>query len=257
MEGIKITKLINIYENEWVKLPERNTLLELEEHLIELDPYTFDILYKENLHFNKDCNDIHEIFKEQEYKLYNYDAEKLKIEDYDINYCIEECCSNYGTILLEEGKKYYCKKCYNDLEIGNENESYEEESEKDKTEEELSFKNYCDFIYPTILPCQKEFNDEYVNSFIDEYNITSKLYNNLSYYNKHHLHSLFHKKELVDKLNTIQTISPTYLLKDSLLIVKEEMIYIYSETNYESKPLNEFETLIGFPLIKNSIYMSS
>lgn len=39
--------IINIFENGWIPLPEIKTLSDLEQHLSELDPYTFDILYKD------------------------------------------------------------------------------------------------------------------------------------------------------------------------------------------------------------------
>jgi len=68
---------------------------------------------------------------------------------------------------------------------------------------------------------------------------------------------LFDKNEFADKLKNIKQLSSTYLPKDSLLIVKDSMIYIFNEVNYESKSLSEYETLVGFSLTNNTIYMSS
>ena len=68
---------------------------------------------------------------------------------------------------------------------------------------------------------------------------------------------MFDKNEFADKLENIKQLSATYLPKDSLLIVKDSMIYIFNEVNYESKSLSQYETLVGFSLTNNTIYMSS
>ena len=245
-------KIININENEWVQLPERNSLIEFEQHLDVLDNYTFNLLYNELIFINKDCNDIHEIFKDKKYKLYKYDSEKFKIEDYNIIYCNEECCSNYGTHLVEEKvNNYYCKECYYDLIESDEEEGDTESDTESDEEESDEEENDTD----TENEEGESDEEEEVDSEGEIYKF--HIYNKLSSDNKHYLQSLFDKNEFADKLENIKQLSATYLPKDSLLIVKDSMIYIFNEVNYESKSLSEYETLVGFSLTNNTIYISS
>jgi hypothetical protein len=72
------------YKGSWFPLPERNTVLEFEEHINILKnmekiygkPFAtgaFEMLYKESCLKVADVNDIHTLFKDEKYKLHiNY-----------------------------------------------------------------------------------------------------------------------------------------------------------------------------------------
>jgi hypothetical protein len=147
---------------------------------------------------------------------------------------MDDCCSNYGTVLGAD-KKYYCKYCY---------EESEEETEEEETDDDDEKIIFNENIYPEQLKQDTPI-------------ISNEFYYKLNKSNKDILHSLFDDiEELVIQLENLEWISSTYLPKNTLLIVKEYIVYIFRETTYEYKIRTEYETVLGFPLTKNSIYIN-
>lgn len=117
----KTINIINIDDkngdNYWVMIPSKFKSTNLEEHIKLNDKNTLNTLYQKLILHDKDINDVHELFKHREYKLYKYDNNIQKIVDYDIKYCNIDTCSCYAT--FEVLGKNYCKDCFD----------YEEEEE--------------------------------------------------------------------------------------------------------------------------------